>query len=69
MRTGGSMRAAARVRVRQRQRRLFSAGGTVNEDELQKFRVLAEEWWDPNGRNGAGPLHDMNPTRVGYICE
>jgi len=35
--------------------------------ELQKFAQLAEQWWDPNG--DMGPLHTINPLRLGYIAE
>jgi 2-polyprenyl-3-methyl-5-hydroxy-6-metoxy-1,4-benzoquinol methylase len=27
---------------------------SVNEKELSKFRALADEWWDPSGKGGAG---------------
>lgn len=33
--------------------------------EIQKFDALAEDWWNPNGK--LGPLHQLNPTRLGYI--
>ncbi|CAN0497756.1 unnamed protein product [Ectocarpus sp. 12 AP-2014] len=39
----------------------------VSEDELEKFRHLQKEWWNPASRQGAGPLHSMNVTRVQYI--
>ncbi|CAN0195435.1 unnamed protein product, partial [Ectocarpus fasciculatus] len=39
----------------------------VSEDELEKFRHLEKEWWNPASRQGAGPLHSMNVTRVQYI--
>lgn len=25
------------------------------------------DWWDPSSKSGVGPLHAMNPVRVGYI--
>ena len=39
----------------------------INADplELEKFSALAHRWWDPNGE--FKPLHDLNPTRLGYI--
>ncbi|CAB1102353.1 unnamed protein product [Ectocarpus sp. CCAP 1310/34] len=39
----------------------------VSDDELEKFRHLEKEWWNPASRQGAGPLHSMNVTRVQYI--
>ena len=38
---------------------------TVDPDELEKFRALAEEWWDPDGK--FRPLHKFNPVRLKYI--
>ena len=38
---------------------------SINEDEVRKFNVLAEEWWDPKGK--FKPLHQMNPIRLDYI--
>eukprot|EP00752_Nemacystus_decipiens_P009331 g8339.t1 len=40
----------------------------VSEDELEKFRHLEKEWWNPSSKQGAGPLHSMNVTRVQYIA-
>lgn len=34
-------------------------------DELEKFRALAAQWWDPQGP--FRPLHLLNPTRLGWI--
>ena len=33
--------------------------------EKSKFNALASEWWDPEGE--LQTLHDINPTRLGYI--
>lgn len=33
--------------------------------ELKKFGDLAHRWWDPNSE--FRPLHDINPTRIGWI--
>jgi len=33
--------------------------------ELEKFRRMATEWWDPNGK--FRPLHKFNPVRLAYI--
>lgn len=37
----------------------------LDAGEQLKFNALASEWWDPNGRLAI--LHDINPTRLGYI--
>lgn len=42
-----------------------AGAGSVEQAELDKFRGLAERWWDPNGP--MRPLHRMNPCRVGWI--
>lgn len=42
-----------------------AAAGSVEDAELDKFRGLAERWWDPDGP--MRPLHRMNPCRVGWI--
>jgi 2-polyprenyl-6-hydroxyphenyl methylase/3-demethylubiquinone-9 3-methyltransferase len=38
---------------------------SVDVQEVQKFSVLAGEWWDPDG--GFAPLHRLNPLRLGFI--
>lgn len=38
---------------------------TVNPQEIQRFDLLAEEWWDTEGP--MAPLHRMNPTRMNYV--
>ena len=40
---------------------------TINNEEIQKFSKLADEWWDVNGK--FKPLHMFNPTRIDYILE
>jgi 2-polyprenyl-6-hydroxyphenyl methylase/3-demethylubiquinone-9 3-methyltransferase len=35
--------------------------------ELAKFASRADEWWDREGPFKT--LHDINPLRVGYLCE
>ena len=40
---------------------------TINQDEIQKFSKLADEWWDVNGK--FKPLHMFNPIRIEYITE
>ncbi len=38
---------------------------TINQEEIQKFSKLADEWWDVNGK--FKPLHMFNPIRINYI--
>ncbi len=38
---------------------------SVDAQEIEKFSAIAAEWWDPNGK--FKPLHQLNPTRIGYI--
>ena len=38
---------------------------TINQEEIQKFSKLAEEWWDVSGK--FKPLHMFNPIRIEYI--
>ncbi len=40
---------------------------TINNEEIQKFSKLAEEWWDVDGK--FKPLHMFNPIRIEYITE
>jgi len=40
---------------------------TINNEEIQKFSNLAEEWWDVKGK--FKPLHMFNPIRIEYILE
>ena len=40
---------------------------TINQDEIQKFSKLAEEWWDVSGK--FKPLHMFNPIRIEYILD
>lgn len=39
--------------------------GSVDPIEMEKFRAMANEWWDPEGK--FKPLHKINPLRVEYI--
>jgi len=39
----------------------------VDDDEVRKFDRLASRWWDRQGE--FGPLHDINPLRLGWIDE
>lgn len=38
---------------------------SVDAQEIEKFSAIAAEWWDPDGK--FKPLHQLNPTRIGYI--
>ena len=38
---------------------------TINKAEIQKFSLMADEWWDVNGK--FKPLHKFNPVRIEYI--
>jgi 2-polyprenyl-6-hydroxyphenyl methylase/3-demethylubiquinone-9 3-methyltransferase len=40
---------------------------SVSPDEIARFDALADQWWDPRGP--LGPLHQMNPARIGWIEE
>ena len=40
---------------------------TINNEEIQKFSKLADEWWDVNGK--FKPLHMFNPVRIEYILK
>jgi 2-polyprenyl-6-hydroxyphenyl methylase/3-demethylubiquinone-9 3-methyltransferase len=42
-----------------------NSGSTIDQDELDKFSDMAEEWWDKNGK--FKPLHKLNPVRISYI--
>jgi len=37
----------------------------VDQNEVNKFAVIAESWWDPTG--DFKPLHVINPLRANYI--
>jgi len=39
----------------------------VNPEELAKFATVGSDWWDTTSKSGTGPLHAMNPVRVGFI--
>ena len=40
---------------------------TINQEDIQKFSKLADEWWDANGK--FKPLHAFNPVRIKYIID
>lgn len=39
----------------------------LDRDETDRFEAMASMWWDPQGP--MRPLHDLNPSRVGYVTE
>ena len=38
---------------------------TISASEINKFELMAEDWWNPNGK--FKPLHDLTPLRLEYI--
>jgi 2-polyprenyl-6-hydroxyphenyl methylase/3-demethylubiquinone-9 3-methyltransferase len=44
-----------------------STSSTLDPAEIERFRQLASDWWDPKGR--MRPLHEIAPTRLAYIRE
>ena len=38
---------------------------TLDPAEVDRFRALAADWWDPHGR--MRPLHEIAPARLGFI--
>ena len=38
---------------------------TINKQEIKKFSLLAQEWWNPYGKFKS--LHKFNPTRIEFI--
>ena len=38
---------------------------SIDPEEVEKFRAMAAEWWDPNGK--FAPLHKFNPVRLKFI--
>ncbi|HMD64240.1 MAG TPA: bifunctional 2-polyprenyl-6-hydroxyphenol methylase/3-demethylubiquinol 3-O-methyltransferase UbiG [Stellaceae bacterium] len=42
-----------------------ATGATVDPQEIGRFAAQAEAWWDPEG--SFGPLHRLNPARLGFI--
>lgn len=41
------------------------ASATLDPEEVERFRRMAAEWWDPNGK--FRPLHQIGPVRLAYI--
>jgi len=44
-----------------------SSGSTVNMGEVDKFKAMASDWWNPYGV--CKPLHSMNALRIPLIRE
>ena len=44
-----------------------ASSAAIDPREIQKFDVLAHEFWDPRG--AFFPLHALNPVRVGYVLQ
>jgi len=40
---------------------------TIDPKEVEKFARIADKWWDTRGP--FKPLHQLNPTRIGYLRE
>jgi len=38
---------------------------SASQDEISKFELMAEDWWNPTGK--FKPLHDLTPLRLEYI--
>ena len=38
---------------------------SINQEEVEKFSRMAEDWWNPHGK--FKPLHKFNPVRLKYI--
>eukprot|EP00601_Ochromonadales_sp_CCMP2298_P028129 CAMPEP_0173344916 /NCGR_PEP_ID=MMETSP1144-20121109/11676_1 /TAXON_ID=483371 /ORGANISM="non described non described, Strain CCMP2298" /LENGTH=165 /DNA_ID=CAMNT_0014291969 /DNA_START=129 /DNA_END=623 /DNA_ORIENTATION=- len=59
------MLAVKRTAVRSGRR--FLSFDNVNAKEVDKFSAIGNDWWDSDSLSGTGPLHAMNPARVGFI--
>tara|TARA_R110002096_G_scaffold152214_6_gene315222 strand:- start:3413 stop:4183 length:771 start_codon:yes stop_codon:yes gene_type:complete len=44
-----------------------AAAPNVDHDELAKFALLAEDWWNEHGE--CKPLHELNPLRTAFIAD
>lgn len=42
-----------------------TTGSTIDQQDVDRFSAMAEEWWDPSGK--FKPLHKFNPVRLTYI--
>lgn len=41
------------------------AGSTIDNEEIERFSRIADQWWDEKGK--FAPLHSMNPVRIEFI--
>lgn len=47
------------------EQRDVSRDRTVDQQEVERYRALADMWWQPDGK--LWPLHTLNRLRTGYI--
>ena len=45
----------------------LNSHSSLNEDEVDKFAKLADEWWNPSG--SLATLHAINSCRLEYILK
>ncbi len=45
--------------------KIFKMSSTIDQNEVEKFSRIADEWWDEAGK--FKPLHKFNPIRISYI--
>ncbi len=45
----------------------MSISPSINQEEVEKFSAIADEWWNPHGK--FKPLHKFNPIRLKYIID
>jgi len=51
--------------IQKQQRHLRRMSSTVNAKEVDKFKQMSSDWWNPNGV--CKPLHSMNRLRVPLV--
>ena len=44
----------------------MTTAANVDPAEIARFSAIAARWWDPQGPQG--PLHALNPARLGFIA-
>jgi 2-polyprenyl-6-hydroxyphenyl methylase / 3-demethylubiquinone-9 3-methyltransferase len=49
--------------------RFSFSSASINPAELDKFRHIRDQWWDPSSTAGSGPLHAMNILRTRFIAD
>jgi 2-polyprenyl-6-hydroxyphenyl methylase/3-demethylubiquinone-9 3-methyltransferase len=45
----------------------MGAPSSIDTDNVARFAVVADQWWDPDGK--FAPLHRLNPARLAFIRE